>query len=230
MPAARSTTRTGHWWITFLGIVLVGLAPSRSRAVLPARAQADQPAHFSGTVTIDGQRAGTLPGIGAQVGGSNCGSSVVNAGTYAIDVASASQKAGCGTPGATVVFVLLGAGPPGGEQALQTGTWDNTRPQRLDLTFITQAPAPSPTETVQLVQGCNNVALTWPTGTPTGQVARAVTPGAALVAIWRYNTTTQRFAAFAPAFPQASDLTTVNRLDAVFLCLAAPGTLTRPVV
>ena len=50
------------------------------------------------------------------------------------------------------------------------------------------------------------------------------------MAIWRYNNTTQTFQAFSPQFPQASDLTTVNRLDAVFVCMDATGTLTRPAI
>ena len=97
-------------------------------------------------------------------------------------------------------------------------------------------PTPSPTatpgstESVALVAGCTNVSLTWPDGTPTGAVARAITPPAALVAIWRYDATQRRFLAFSPRSAQASDLTTVDRLDAVFICMDAPGTLTRPAV
>ena len=89
-------------------------------------------------------------------------------------------------------------------------------------------PTPGGTETVELFAACNNVSLTWPNGTPTGAVARAITPPSALVAIWRYDNATQRFQAFSPQFPQASDLLTVNRLDAVFICMSGPGTLSRP--
>ena len=97
-------------------------------------------------------------------------------------------------------------------------------------------PTPSPTatpgatETVALVAGCTNVSLTWPDGTPTGAVARAITPPAALVAVWRYDAAQRRFLAFSPRSAQASDLPTVNRLDAVFICMSGPGTLARPVL
>jgi hypothetical protein len=94
----------------------------------------------------------------------------------------------------------------------------------------TAAPMPAEIEGVELGAGCSNVTLTWPDGTPTGAVARAVTPPAALVALWRYDAAQRRFLAFSPRSAQASDLTTVNRLDAVFICMEAPGTLIRPAV
>lgn len=94
---------------------------------------------------------------------------------------------------------------------------------------IGQVPPPSG-ETVQLFAACNNVSLTWPDATPTGAVARAVSPGSALIAIWRYNNATQTFQGFSPQFPEASNLATVNRLDAVFICMNGPGSLTRPVL
>jgi plastocyanin len=89
-------------------------------------------------------------------------------------------------------------------------------------------PAPGQVERVDLFAGCNNVSLTWPDGTPAATVAAAVTPPNALQAIWRFDNSTQTFRAFSPQFPQASDLTTVNRFDAVFICMNAAGTLMRP--
>lgn len=55
-------------------------------------------------------------------------------------------------------------------------------------------------------------------------------PADALLAIWRYDNAAQTFRAFSPQFPLASDLTTVNRLDAVFICLREVGTLVRPII
>lgn len=86
-----------------------------------------------------------------------------------------------------------------------------------------QAPAP-----VGLTVGCNNVTLTWPTGTPADEVAAAVSPTAAVVAIWRFDAATQRFAGFAPGFASISDLNGVGRLDAVFVCVGQAATLSRP--
>ena len=86
------------------------------------------------------------------------------------------------------------------------------------------------TETVELFPVCNNVTLTWPSGTPMTEVAAAVSPASNLRAIWRFNNTQQRFEGFSPQFPEQSDLRTANRLDAVFICMTGPGTLTRPLI
>jgi hypothetical protein len=72
-----------------------------------------------------------------QVNGNNCGSAVVNGGTYEVDVASDVAKEGCGKTGDTVVFVLGGEGDPGGQQFDQAGFWDNTQTNELDLTLTT---------------------------------------------------------------------------------------------
>jgi hypothetical protein len=97
------------------------------------------------------------------------------------------------------------------------------------VTFETVS-APAETETVALAAGCNNLVLTWPDATPTSQVVAAVTPDAALIAVWRFDAAPGHFFGFAPQAPQASDLPMVNRLDAVFLCLRTPGTLARPAI
>ena len=109
----------------------------------------DAGARFSGTVTIDGVALpDDHPGIGAQVNGNNCGDTGstggISGGTYEIVVASAETgKEGCGTSGDTVVFVLLGEGDPGGTEADQTGTWDDSQVNELDLTFTAVAPPPT---------------------------------------------------------------------------------------
>ena len=97
-------------------------------------------AQFSGSATIDGVAiADDHPGIGAQVDGNNCGTGIVTDGIYEIVVSSSDQgKEGCGTQGATVVFVLLGEGDPGGVEADQTGVWDDTQSNELDINFTTE--------------------------------------------------------------------------------------------
>jgi len=80
---------------------------------------------------------------------------------------------------------------------------------------------PEPGGTEQLYPGCNAVALTFPGGTASQTVAQAVSPGGLVQAIWRYNAAQQRFEAFSPAAPQASDLLSVDFLDAVWICVAA---------
>jgi hypothetical protein len=100
------------------------------------------------------------------------------------------------------------------------------------VTLSSDAPVVSAqqTETVELFRGCNNVSLTWPNGTPTTMVSAAITPASNLISIWRFNNLQQTFQGFAPQFVQQSDLQTVNRIDAVFICMSGPGTLARPVL
>ena len=95
--------------------------------------------------------------------------------------------------------------------------------------FSSTAPATAQeTEAVELFAVCNNVALTWPSGTSLDVVAAAISPQDAVIAIWRFNNLAQRFEGYSPRFPEASDLRTANIIDAVFICMNAPGTLTRP--
>jgi hypothetical protein len=86
------------------------------------------------------------------------------------------------------------------------------------------------TETVELFRGCNNVSLTWPNGTPTTMVSAAITPASNITSIWRFNNLQQTFQGFSPQFVPQSDLQTVNRIDAVFICMTGPGTMARPVL
>jgi len=95
---------------------------------------------------------------------------------------------------------------------------------------------PEPGGTKELYEGCNAVALTFPNGTSSQAVANAVSPAGSVQAIWSYNTAQQRFTAFSPSAPQASDLLSVNFLDAVWVCVAGatpppatiPPTVTAP--
>ena len=87
---------------------------------------------------------------------------------------------------------------------------------------------PSPGATKQLYEGCNNVALTFPEGTSSETVVQAVDPPAAVESMWRHDAQANRFEGFSPAAPQASDLLTVNFLDAVWLCVAPAGPVVQP--
>jgi hypothetical protein len=86
------------------------------------------------------------------------------------------------------------------------------------------------TESVELFRGCNNVSLTWANGTPTTMVSAAITPASNIISIWRFNNLQQTFQGFSPQFVQQSDLQTVNRIDAVFICMTGPGTMSRPIL
>jgi hypothetical protein len=86
---------------------------------------------------------------------------------------------------------------------------------------------PAPGSTQQLYPGCNNISLTFPDGTPSQTVVQAVTPAGTVETLWRFNGPLNRFEGFSPAFPQASDLMSVNFLDAVWFCMAK-GLATQP--
>lgn len=96
----------------------------------------------------------------------------------------------------------------------------------------TCATAAGPTRTDQLFPGCNNLALTFPVGTPLRTVAQSVSAGAQLLSIFRLNNQTGRFTGFSPTVPEfANDYTMVTtRLETVFICVRAAGTLTQPEV
>lgn len=89
---------------------------------------------------------------------------------------------------------------------------------------------PPPGSATQLYAGCNNVSLTFPDGTPSQQVVQAVTPPGSVESLWRHSAALARFEGFNPAFPGASDLLSVNFLDAAWLCMAevAPGATSPP--
>jgi autotransporter family porin len=92
--------------------------------------------------------------------------------------------------------------------------------------------APSPSlqpEQVSLSVGCNNIALTWPAGTPMRAVAIAVSPPADLIAIWRQIPAAGRFSGYSPLRAAPLDYTSVTtRLEPVMICVKSPSSLRRP--
>jgi hypothetical protein len=61
-------------------------------------------------------------------------------------------------------------------------------------------------------------------------VAKAVSPAEALDAIWRFDPESGAWQGYSAAAPEASDLASVNKLEAIFICMNAPGTISRPVI
>lgn len=108
------------------------------------------------------------------------------------------------------------------------GAFTVTAGQTTSITVQNRSSAAAAGETVQLFPGCNNVAATWPNGTPTATVAAAVSPSTILIAIWRFDASANRFFGYSPIPNAPNDLLTVNRLDAIFICVDTAGTLTRP--
>jgi len=91
-------------------------------------------------------------------------------------------------------------------------------------------PAARPTESLQLLAGCSNVALSWAVGTPLAAVAAAVEPPHALASIFKQDAAAGRYRGYTPSAPAfANDYTAVEApLEAVFLCVTQAATLTRP--
>jgi hypothetical protein len=79
---------------------------------------------------------------------------------------------------------------------------------------------PDPGGTKQLYGGCNNIALSFANGTTCETVVQAVTPTGVVESMWRHNAALARFEGFSPAAPGASDLRTVNFMDAIWVCVS----------
>jgi hypothetical protein len=107
---------------------------------------------------------------------------------------------------------------------LMVGDWSSGRAQPVASITL-----PSPGVTKQLYPGCNNIGLTFPNGTSSGDVIAAVSPAGSVEAMWRHDAAQQRWEAFSAAAPTASDLLTVNFLDAIWVCIVGgPPTATAP--
>jgi YVTN family beta-propeller protein len=107
-----------------------------------------------------------------------------------------------------------------------------TPPPAPTPTACPPAPAPPPADGVEWVAlqcgTCNPNATTYPDNTPIGTIAGSVAPPGELESLWGFEGDTWR--GWSPAFPQASDLTQVDRLDVVFICVGGSATFTRPVI
>ena len=114
----------------------VGLVLAAGTVAGKGHAQARPPSRFYGAVTVNGRppEAGTT--VQARVGSTICGTGTVTAGgSYAVDVASAATRPGCGTEGAIVTF-LVGGVPASGTGRFQGGAFvlvDLTAGRRLQV-------------------------------------------------------------------------------------------------
>ncbi len=108
---------------------------------------------------------------------------------------------------------------------LVAGLWHS----RLDA----QTPTARPTEAYTLVAGCNNVAVTWPSGTPLTTVFGAITPPTALESIWRLDNAQQKYFGYSPLASATANMandynTVLVILEPVYMCMREAGTLNRP--
>lgn len=89
------------------------------------------------------------------------------------------------------------------------------------------------TRTISLQTGCNNVVNTYPDGTPVATLAAGVVPMTSIDSIWRFDNAGQVFRAayFAPTaggIAAPVDIQSLSRLDAIYVCVTTPATLTEP--
>jgi hypothetical protein len=97
----------------------------------------------------------------------------------------------------------------------------------------TRTPTTGAMESVTLAGNvCNPVASSYPDSTPIATIAGAVSPSGILISIWWFDPATLRWLGYDPLHPAnpPSDLTLVNRLDAIFICVSTAGTWSRPVI
>ena len=130
-----------------------------------------------------------------------------------------------------VTFTLIptGASVIGAEELTITCVMDRDRSISASTT-LTLSTTPD-LEAVALVEGCNPIAATWADGTVIATVAGAVAPAEALDAIWKFDPVTSTWMGYSPTAPAAvSDLASVDRLDAIFICVNAAATVNRPVI
>jgi hypothetical protein len=99
-----------------------------------------------------------------------------------------------------------------------------------DISMPSVSPDPSDTISTPLSSGCNAVGLSFPDASTPSQVGAAITPPDIFQSMWRLDNATGSFQAYMAAAPEVSDLTTLDFLDAVFICTTGPGDLEMPAV
>jgi hypothetical protein len=86
-------------------------------------------------------------------------------------------------------------------------------------------------QSVTLIGGlCNPLASTYPDGTAIATIAGAVSPSSILISIWWFDTASITWRGYDPLNPgnPPSDLTAVDRMEAIFICVSSAGAWSRP--
>jgi hypothetical protein len=149
------------------------------------------------------------------------GSTTLPPGAYTVTESAA--------PGATFVGYTINGVPT------QTGQFTLGAGQSTSITAtnrVTSTPN-AVLRVVTLSAGCNNVVNTYADGTTGAVFSSAIVPATNVTSIWRFDNAAQTFRAvyFAPvggAVPPPVDVSALNRLDPIFVCVSAPATLNEP--
>jgi len=117
---------------------------------------------------------------------------------------------------------------------VNTNTPAPTNTPTRTATPTTPAATATPTtpamESVALAAGCNPVASTYPDNTAIATIGGAVSPSTNLISIWWLDAAAGRWLGYSPQFVAESDLTLVDRLEAIFICVSGASTWSRPLI
>jgi len=193
----------------------------------------------------DGQEGQTYVTSYATDGLGNWGGDLCVSGALAI-VATATDTTTPNTSAFSVKRDLPGGSCASAATATAVAATSTTAPTTAPA--ATNTPVPTATRTATPVPGaatvgpmesvalagnvCNPVASSYPDNTPIATIAGAVSPSGILVSIWWFDAATLRWLGYDPLHPAnpPSDLTLVDRLDAIFICVSSAGTWSRPVI
>ena len=133
-------------------------------------------------------------------------------------------------PGASLVNYTINGVPT------QTGQFTVGLGQPISIMATNRAPSPNLNgglRSLTLSAGCNNVATTFPDGTTGQTLASGVTPSTSVLAVWRFDNTSQAyksvyFPAIGGGVPPPVDISALSRFDAIWICVAAPATFSEP--
>jgi hypothetical protein len=124
-------------------------------------------------------------------------------------------------------------GTPATSTPTRTATAVSSAATATAAAGATATAAAGATETVTLVGGtCNPVASTYADNTPIATISGAVSPSGILISIWWYNAPANDWQGYSPQFPSSdiSDLTAVDRLEAIFIRASTAGNWSRPLI
>lgn len=134
---------------------------------------------------------------------------------------------------ATGTFEAYSAAAPEASDLLSVGLLDAVFlcvDADASVSMPTVSPDPTDVMSMPLAAGCNVLGLTYPDGTTPSDVADAVSPAGMLNTMWRLDNASGSFEAYAAAAPEASDLSSLQFLDAVFLCTTGPASVAMPLL
>lgn len=133
------------------------------------------------------------------------------------DVAATPTTTVPGSPGVYTVNFTVPV--PLGGQPLPTAAPAPLNPPSQPLTTL---------HTTALPVGCTQVIVSLGFGAGPAQVAAGIANPGALVGIWRFDNPTQRFLGYFGNPLAPSDLTALAPVDAVFVCVSVPTSITAP--